>query len=95
MSSPLSRTEFLARVEATVNCDRAGQYGSGTESIKQAARLIEVYTRDQKNFTSQDLCAVMILLKLARIQCGKLSNNSDSWVDIAGYASIGATTGAL
>ena len=82
----MNRKEFLGRVEDTINGQREDDYGTPEKNLKKIAALWSTYLGNQ--VTGADVAAMMALLKIAR-----LSNNThhdDSWLDLAGYAAIGA-----
>jgi len=69
--------------EATriVTTDRGPQYGHPTKNFEDIANLWSAYK--QVPFSTQDVAAMMILLKIARAKNGY---RRDHLVDIAGYA---------
>lgn len=85
----MTRKETLTLAEKAVCGDREKSYGSPEDNFKMIANLWSTYTGYP--FTAQDVAAMMILLKIARVATGV--NKDDNWVDIAGYAACGAETG--
>ena len=82
----MTRKETLNQAEKAVCGDRQQSYGSPEDNFKMIANLWSTYTGYP--FTAQDVAAMMILLKIARVATGV--NKDDNWVDIAGYAACGA-----
>lgn len=78
----ITRSECLDTAKEIVCKDREGTYGKPENSFKLIADLWSVYKGVE--FTSHDVAAMMILLKIARISAGKYK--SDNYIDIAGYA---------
>jgi hypothetical protein len=75
---------------------RADDYGPPEVNLGQrTARLWTAYLIDLglgRPLDGRDVSALMILLKLARLQqTGSLPEQRDSWVDVAGYAATGWT----
>lgn len=83
----MTRTEILELANEYVTKDRAATHGEAEDSFETIAKLWSEFLEHQ--ITSQDVCAMMLLLKIARIK--ENPNHVDSWVDVAGYASIGGS----
>ena len=70
---------------------RQGDYGHPSVNLGlRTATLFEAYVKgmnDPETWTAVDVCNVMILLKIARLQNDPTNPHFDSLVDIAGYAS--------
>ena len=82
-----SKKEVLEFVGTIIGGDREVNYGKPEDNFLRIANLWSSYKA--VNFTSQDVAAMMVLMKVAR-----LMNNPthfDSWADIAGYGICGAT----
>lgn len=82
----MNRKEFLEKVGATVDGQREDDYGAPEQNLKRIASLWGTYLGTIVR--PGDVAAMMALLKIAR-----LSQNiyhDDSWLDLAGYAAIGA-----
>lgn len=86
------RTEVLTAAEEAVSTFRQSAYGGPEQSFNRIAELWNGYLADVDGRPLQphDVAALMILLKLARLQ--QDPSHYDSWVDIAGYAACGAET---
>jgi hypothetical protein len=68
--------------------ERGGQYGDFTGMAILSQELKEVLVTKRMS-PSQRECMEMICVKLARLAVGN-PNHKDSWVDIAGYATLAA-----
>ena len=90
----MTRSELLQIAEKTVNGDREQDYGSPENNFKTIANLWEIYISAKCVGQGADVCilpqdvaAMLILQKTARIASGHAKN--DNWIDIAGYAACG------
>ena len=81
------KAEFFNEVLHLVADDRAKQYGTGLENMERIADLWAAYLNH--DISARDVCAMMILHKVSRIAQKKDEPAHDSWLDIAGYASLG------
>lgn len=81
------KAEFFNQALNLVADDRAKQYGTGDENMKRIAALWSAYLKF--HISSKDVAAMMILHKVSRIAQKKDEPAHDSWIDIAGYASLG------
>lgn len=75
---------ILTEAEKIVYGDREQTYGTPTKNLKQIARLWSAYLDTE--ITAHEVCDMMILLKIARLQNNP--EHRDSLVDIAGYAAL-------
>ena len=71
---------------------RGDQYGSFMQSASTAIRIKSaihdaIYSNDLEVFPDQVLSLDMIAVKISRIVNGD-PNHTDSWIDIAGYATL-------
>lgn len=82
----MTRKECLDTAGKAVLTDRAREYGGPEDSFALIAALWSRYTGC--DISTADVAAMMILLKLARVEGNP--RHMDSWVDIAGYAACGA-----
>jgi hypothetical protein len=82
----MNRKEFLGRVDATINGQREDDYGAPEQNLGRIAELWSTYLR--MVVRPGDVAAMMALLKIARLS--KNIHHDDSWLDLAGYAAIGA-----
>ena len=97
------RKEILACAENLVCEERDRQYGNPKDNFEEIGMFWGTYLWHKynlgnpqnavgKNFISaEDVSAMMVLLKVARICTGK--SKEDNWIDIAGYAACGAEIG--
>lgn len=79
----MTRRECLDAAAAAVLEERAREYGNCFDRI---AEMWSVYIGGK--ITPWDVCAMMALLKIARIAANP--EHMDSWADLAGYAACGA-----
>lgn len=86
----MTRKECLDAAGKAVLTDRAREYGHPEDSFGLIAALWSRYTGC--DISTADVSAMMILLKLARVEGN--ARHMDSWVDIAGYAACGAECAA-
>lgn len=80
------RSELLRQAEALVNGDREDTYGTPAESLGRIAGLWSVVL-------GQEIKPAQVALLLASLKVARLSvglDHRDGWVDLAGYAAIGA-----
>lgn len=82
----MTRKEALEAAIKTVCADRQDQYGEPERNLGNIAAMWSVYL--DCNLSAKDVAAMMALLKICRIATGK--PKSDNWIDLAGYAAIGA-----
>ena len=99
----ITRQSILDDAKRCVCGDRDQQYGSPENSFAAIGALWGEYLWHKYglgksvnavgiNFiTPEDVAAMMVLFKCARIATGQ--NKADNWVDIAGYAACGGEIG--
>ena len=89
----MTRKEILDRAAGAVLGDRNNRYGKPEDVFCYIAQMWSSYLNSQGLLTdvldSADVAAMMILLKVARLHPDIGIDNSDTWVDIAGYAACG------
>lgn len=76
----------------TINGERQDQYGNPEDTFAQIAALWTAYLCDGQTvaeITSPMVADMMILLKIAREKGGR--GKKDNFVDILGYAMLGAS----
>lgn len=87
----MTRSEVLTKAGQCVNGDREQDYGSPERNFMTIASLWNAYimagSGSTFRFEPEDVAAMLILLKVARIASGR--GKDDNWVDIAGYAACG------
>jgi hypothetical protein len=81
----MKRDDVLKTAESLINGDRAEEYGDARENFDRIATMWRAYTG--YDITKEDVGPMMVLLKVARLATGQ---KDDSFVDIAGYAALGA-----
>lgn len=90
----MSRKDILEAASKAVHAeDKEHDYGKPEDNFATIAELWNTYleaTCDDPDRSvclgSRDVAVMMILLKIARLS---MSNKTDHWVDIAGYAACG------
>ena len=91
----MNREDILNEAIQCVCNDRQDAYGNPEDCFSIIAEYWSTYIcsrclmrdRDDELINSEDVAAMMILLKVARLSKGK--PKADNWVDIAGYAGCG------
>ena len=87
----MNRSEILETAKQYVTVDRAATHGNETEdSFQTIADFWSAYLG--RSISTTDVCAMMCLLKLARIKGN--AEHIDSWIDLAGYGSLGGEMSA-
>lgn len=82
----MKRADILNTANKIVNGERQEDYGSPEDNFTKIGVLWSTYLGVA--ITAEDVAAMMILLKTARISSGQ--TKVDNWVDIAGYAACGS-----
>ena len=82
----MNRKEFLEKVGATVDGQREDDYGAPEDNLLRIASFWGTYLGTV--IRTGDVAAMMALLKIARLS--QNIHHDDSWLDLAGYAAIGA-----
>tara|TARA_R110000824_G_scaffold309006_1_gene496417 strand:+ start:584 stop:955 length:372 start_codon:yes stop_codon:yes gene_type:complete len=81
--------EVLERAISLIHGQRAKDYGDAQSSFQRMADLVSpIIKKADGNLSASDMALVMIQVKIARLQ--ESPNHADSWIDIAGYAGLGA-----
>ena len=81
--------EVLEEAIALIHGQRADDYGDAQLSFQRMADLVNpIIKKADGNLTATDMALVMIQVKIARLQ--ETPDHEDSWIDIAGYAALGA-----
>ena len=87
---PYDREAILDTAKEYITKDRAVTHGQNAEnSFKVIAAFWSEYLDHPVDAT--DVCAMMSLMKLARIKNNP--THTDSWIDVAGYAALGGELG--
>ena len=79
------RREVLRHAEEMVMVDRHEEHGPAEINLTRIAKLWGAFLG--VDITASDACTMMILLKASRLAHKK---SDDSFIDIAGYASLGS-----
>lgn len=86
----LSRKSVLDEAHDIIYGDREKTYGSPAKNLQAIADYWINYLRSidypEKGLTAEDVCNMMILLKVARL--GNTPGHRDSLVDICGYTAL-------
>ena len=72
---------ILSEADELINADRHEDYGQYVDNAGRIAELWSTYKGIE--ITREDVTAMMILLKVARL--AQTPTHRDSWLDIAGY----------
>lgn len=84
-------SEVLRAAEEQTLGPRQNDYGHPRVNLgERTAALFAAYVQgmyDPTRWTATDVCNIMVLLKIARLQENPSDPHFDSLVDIAGYAS--------
>jgi hypothetical protein len=80
------RIEVLEEAKGLITGDREEDYGDPGSNFRCIADMWSAYL--DHVIAPHDVAAMMILLKLSRVQTSP--GKRDSWVDLAGYAALGA-----
>lgn len=80
------RDGILEKAKEIINGERQGQYGKPENSFQRIAEFWSGYLG--KELSDYDVANMMILMKVARNAGGVYKD--DNWIDICGYAAIGA-----
>lgn len=85
----MNRQEILEAATKCVCGDRDKQYGSPEDSFGRIASYWNAHLayRLISKLKPVDVAIMMALLKVARIDGGRMTD--DSWIDLAGYAACG------
>lgn len=80
-----TRDDILARAAQLIRGDRASDYGDFKDNAACLAAMWGAYLGVQ--IDPRDVAPMLCLLKLMRLRNG---GHEDSWIDLAGYAGLGA-----
>lgn len=80
-----TRSDILNTALTYVTKDRQATHGDPENNFSTIAQLWSAYCN--RTFTNEDVAAMMVLLKVARIK--ENPSHIDNWVDTAGYAACG------
>ncbi len=89
--APPVRAEVLDEAKNLTTGDRNRDYGDPLPNFQDTADLLTVQFRHKfkegERFTPSDVAKIMVHVKMARMI---KRSKRDNWVDIAGYAGLGA-----
>jgi len=88
----MTRDEILCKASEIVSGHREDEYGSPEDNFQLIADLWTNYLGHMVKITAEDVAAMMIQLKIARLATG--TGTDDCWIDIAGYAACGGEIAA-
>jgi len=81
--------DVLEEAKDLIYGQRADDYGDAQSNFQRMADLVNpIIKKADGNLTATDMALVMIQVKIARLQ--ESPDHEDSWIDIAGYAALGA-----
>jgi len=85
----MNRDDCLHNAEELINGPRAAYYGDPWRMHQRVADLWSDYLdlKDGFRFSVKDVVCMMMLLKIARL---RHAVSHDSFIDICGYAALGA-----
>ena len=86
------RSDILDETKKVICGKREEDYGSPFINFTRTAEMWSCYLGDR--ITPNDVCNMMILLKIARMQTGGIFCD-DNFIDIAGYAALGGEIAAI
>lgn len=90
MSETPLRNRLLDAAKEIINGEREGNYGDAYTNFDTIADLWHTYLkrRGPGPLLAEDVALMMALVKVARL--ASQPTHWDSWLDIAGYAALGA-----
>jgi len=81
--------DVLEEAKDLIYGQRSDDYGDAQSNFQRMADLVNpIIKKADGNLTATDMALVMIQVKIARLQ--ETPDHEDSWIDIAGYAALGA-----
>lgn len=84
-SNTITEPSILHEAQKVIYGDREKTYGSPSKNLRRIADYWQTYLGCDP-LTEEDVCNMMILLKVARLQ--NQPDHRDSQVDICGYAAL-------
>lgn len=84
------RAEILETASKLIHGDREADYGRPIDSFTRVAAAFNIVLEGigHEPITPTDAAKLMIALKFSRLSGG--DNKDDTWIDLAGYAALGA-----
>jgi len=80
----MNRTELLENVTVALS-DRGSAYGDASENFRRIADIWSVIL--SRRVTVKEVALCMSAVKMARLV--ETPDHADSWIDLAGYATLG------
>lgn len=80
----MTKEELIYKARDIITTDRNNDYGEAEDSFSIIADMWSAYLRT--NVKPEDVAAMMILMKVARMTHGY---KEDNWIDMIGYAALG------
>lgn len=93
------RDQILEQAKTLISTDRADQYGDARDTHYRIGLMWEALLGEPECtccppvITPADVALMMICVKIVRAK--RNPSYADSWIDIAGYAALGAEMSAL
>lgn len=85
-SDLLTRGTVLRNANELINGDRAEMYGDASVAHDRIARVWSVILNTEVN--AHQVCLLLAAMKMVRASVNP--EYTDSWIDMAGYAALGA-----
>jgi hypothetical protein len=85
---PVGRDEVLDTARELINGDRAKQYGDAFDTHERIAEMWNALAPEGAPLDASTVALMMICVKI--IRATRTPEKADSWIDIAGYAALGA-----
>ncbi|AYN55896.1 hypothetical protein PBI_BRAHMS_24 [Microbacterium phage Brahms] len=84
------RRDILSTADNLIHGDREDDYGRPIDSFRRVAQAMNVVLEGEGHppISATTAAKLMIALKLSRLSGG--DNKDDTWIDLAGYAALGA-----
>ena len=92
MNTDTTRGKVLAKAGTLVHGSRNRDYGPPQENFQRIAVMWNAYIAGKETLTASDVCMMMGLLKISRVSH---QVDADGFVDLAGYAALGAECAAI
>lgn len=88
--TPNRRAQVLRTAESLVNGQRADDYGPPAENFGRVAAMWSAQFAAKLNepLTADEVAIALVHLKLSRL--ANTPDHADSWIDLCGYAALGA-----
>lgn len=83
-----NRSTILDQAKTLINGDRAQQYGDARDTHKRIAQMWNAVVPGCNDISVTDVALMMVCVKV--IRATRTPSKADSWIDIAGYAALGA-----